>query len=145
MREFKLSNGYFWREFAVFNLVFGVIIFLLSITRYKDANSLLPVIVMLSVNLCYAVQYIIWPPLKEIAIEPATQVLIYKLLWRPLVTIKLSQLTVNTGTWATRGGIQTGLLFHADFKLLFRAAKGTWKEDDLAEILQLATSTPKVK
>ncbi|MBF9140580.1 hypothetical protein [Hymenobacter properus] len=95
---------------------------------------------LLIVNVCNIINYLIWPPLKEIIIEPATQELIYKLLWRHPVKVKLNQLTVNVGSWATRGGTQTGLLFHKGFELLFRAAKGPWKENDLAEIRQLATS-----
>jgi hypothetical protein len=144
MREFRVSNGYFWREFALFNLVFGLVVFLLGITRYKDLPPCLLAVVLLLINLCSVVHHIIWPPLKEIAIEPDTQELTYKLVWRLPVKVKLTQLTVNSRTWATRGGSQTGLSFYIGFKLLFRAAKGPWKENVLAEIHQLATSTPKV-
>jgi hypothetical protein len=143
MREFKLSSGHFWREFARLNLVGGPIIFLLSIIRYKEAPPFLPVIVLSLVNFCCVIHHIIWPPLKGIVIEPAAQELTYKLLWRHPVKIKLSQLIVKSGTWATRGGFQTGLLFYIGFELLFRAAKGPWKENDLAEIYQLVSSTPK--
>ena len=144
MREFKLSSGHFWREFAFFNLVFGLVVFLLSITRYKDASFLLLAIVMLLVNLCYVVQYIIWPPLKEIAIEPATQELTYKLLWRHPVRVEFSKFTVKYRTWTTRSGSQAGLLFYIGFNLMFRAPPGPGKKNDLAEIYQLVTPTPEV-
>jgi hypothetical protein len=144
MREFKLNSRYFWREFALFNLVFGLIIFLLSITRYKDASPLLSAVVLLVVNVCNAIHYLIWPPLKEIAIEPAAQELTYKLLWRQPVKVKLGQLIIDTRPWATRGGAKTGLSFYVDFKLLFRAAKGPWKADDLAQIYRLTTSARQI-
>ena len=144
MREFKLSSGYFWREFALFNLAFGLVVFVLNIARYKDTNLLPTAAVMLVLNLYYVVQNGIWPPLKEIAIDPATQELTYKLLWRHPVKIKLNQLTVNYRTWATRSGSQTGLLFCIGFKILFRAAIRPWKENDLAEIFQLSNQPPQV-